>query len=254
MKAVSDQLLLHIHLLQNLPSLKESSLGGGTSLALRYNHRESVDIDLFFDDIIGRAGYAEIERELQDTFGDNVYGVQYPCNENDQFIFMRFFIRSKGSVDIKVEILQNFKRLYPYEVFSGVRMLTELDIGLLKLMAGANRAEQKDIFDLDFITENIPLEKLMSMLKEKQDQFHKKEHRTIFDLEGEQSPVDYPLLLLKFEENRAADKRLPGHSTGLIRTMADGKNWLVVRSSWRRKLRKYYDQIGVEFPSAGSQP
>ena len=34
--------------LMNLPELKAFSLVGGTALALRYGHRSSVDLDLFF--------------------------------------------------------------------------------------------------------------------------------------------------------------------------------------------------------------
>lgn len=49
MSAVSADLLEIIIELQSLPSLQHSFLGGGTNLAIRYNHRESVDIDLFWN-------------------------------------------------------------------------------------------------------------------------------------------------------------------------------------------------------------
>jgi hypothetical protein len=47
MKAVSDILLKTILELQQLPSLSDSLLGGGTNLAIRYGHRESYDIVVF---------------------------------------------------------------------------------------------------------------------------------------------------------------------------------------------------------------
>lgn len=59
MSAVSPVLLITIKELQELPSLQEARLGGGTSLALRYDHRESVDIDLLFSDIIGKSGFQQ---------------------------------------------------------------------------------------------------------------------------------------------------------------------------------------------------
>jgi hypothetical protein len=43
-------------------------LGGGTNLAIRYDHRESIDIDLFFSGIIGKSGYIKIENEIQAYF------------------------------------------------------------------------------------------------------------------------------------------------------------------------------------------
>jgi hypothetical protein len=57
MKAVSDSLLTTILELQKIPALSYSSLSDGTNLAIRYGHRVSYDIDLFFPDIIGKNGY-----------------------------------------------------------------------------------------------------------------------------------------------------------------------------------------------------
>jgi hypothetical protein len=67
MKAVSDSLIETILELQQLPSLSTSSLGGGTNLAIRYGHRISYDIDLFFSDIIGKQGY-EVIKETTSCF------------------------------------------------------------------------------------------------------------------------------------------------------------------------------------------
>jgi hypothetical protein len=63
--AVSTELLETIIELQRLSSLKNAVLAGGTNLAIRYDHRESIDIDLFFSGIIGKAGYKEIEDEVK---------------------------------------------------------------------------------------------------------------------------------------------------------------------------------------------
>jgi len=61
MQAVSDHLLPAIKDVQKLSSFKEAALGGGTNLALRYGHR-TVDIDLFFDGIIGEKRFNTIEQ------------------------------------------------------------------------------------------------------------------------------------------------------------------------------------------------
>ena len=104
MKAVSDSLLETILELQQLPSLSSSTLGGGTNLAIRYGHRISYDIDLFFPGIIGKQGYELIKEEVTTFYGDGVFAMDYPCDEDDQFLFQRFFVR-KGESAIKVEIL-----------------------------------------------------------------------------------------------------------------------------------------------------
>lgn len=47
MNAVSSVLINTILDFQKLPSVSKFSLGGGTNLALHYNHRISIDIDFF---------------------------------------------------------------------------------------------------------------------------------------------------------------------------------------------------------------
>ena len=64
MNAVSSEILKTILELQSLPSLSEFALGGGTNLAMQYNHRVSDDIDLFCPDIIGRRGFNKIKDEV----------------------------------------------------------------------------------------------------------------------------------------------------------------------------------------------
>lgn len=60
MSAISPGLLKTIRELQSFESFEGSALGGGTNLAIRYHHRISTDIDIFFPHIIGNAGYERI--------------------------------------------------------------------------------------------------------------------------------------------------------------------------------------------------
>lgn len=251
MSAVSPELLETIIELQSLPSLQHSFLGGGTNLAIRYNHRESVDIDLFFSGIVGKAHFLEIEREVNDFFGNRVKRLHYPCDDSDQFTFVRFWIET-GDLSIKVEILQNANFLDDPEIVSGARMATVRDIGLLKLMTAANRASFKDIYDLDYVTEEVSLGQLLSYLEQKQDTFNGEAYHTIFDRDGEISPVKDPLLLLKFEEKSAARGDRPGHSDLRIITVEGSKNLMAARSSYRRKVRRLCEDLGIEFPGITS--
>ena len=60
MIAVSPILKQTILELQNLSSISQFSLGGGTNLALRYNHRVSIDIDFIAPKIIDRVTFDKI--------------------------------------------------------------------------------------------------------------------------------------------------------------------------------------------------
>lgn len=126
--------------------LKDYRLVGGTSLALLWGHRHSVDIDLFSD-----KNYPLIELEQQLSLiegasltGKNPIGLAYVI---------------KG---VKCDFLN-----YPYKFFhpeiteDGIRMAHVEDIIALKLGAIANRGARKDFIDLYYILEKYQLKDLL---------------------------------------------------------------------------------------------
>jgi hypothetical protein len=230
MKVVSNSLLETILELQQLPSLSSSTLGGGTNLAIRYGHRISYDIDLFFPGMIGKQGYELIKEDVTTFYGGDIFGMDYPCDEDDQFLFQRFFVR-KGETAIKIEILQNMQTHLDPEIIDDIKLMNVYDIAQLKLMSASNRANHKDIYDLDYITDHIALAELMDLLKIRQQTYDQPEHQNIFDQDGEFSPIDNPYLLLKFEEPTKGSSLRPGHSNPRVDVIEGGKNWAVARSS-----------------------
>tara|TARA_R110002124_G_scaffold5301_1_gene33065 strand:- start:72186 stop:72956 length:771 start_codon:yes stop_codon:yes gene_type:complete len=248
MSAVSKELITTIKELQSLPSLSMFSLGGGTNLAYRYNHRKSIDIDLFSNKIIGKTGYKEIETEIVSLFGESLIHIDYPCDIDDQYIFLRCLI-IKGELTIKVEILQNMKTMYDIEVVDDIRFISKKDIGLFKLVSASSRSAKKDIYDLDYITEEIDIIELFEELRTKQSKFNNEEDKSIFDLDGDTSPIDNPLLLLSFDNAAAKVKSSrPIHSDNTIDIIEGRKSWTTARLEWRAKVRKLYRYLDIEFP------
>ena len=247
MSAVSSEIFECILELQNLTSLHNFSLGGGTNIALRFNHRKSIDIDLFCPDIIGKKGFVSIEKEVKQFYGDRVLGLSYPCDIDDQFCFIRFFLK-KNDETIKVELIQNFKNLETSDQLNNIRLLSVNDIGLYKLSSAANRASKKDIYDLDFITDTIDLIKLYQLLKSKIEKFSLPEHRTIFDLDNEISPIDKPELLLSFDDSRSNNRSRPFHLQDRIDIIPNSKSWQAARISWRSKVRQLFNHLDIKFP------
>jgi hypothetical protein len=139
------------------------------------------------------------------------------------------------------------------EIVNGVKLMNVNDIAPLKLMSASNRANRKDIYDLDYLTDHIALHELINLLKTRQQVYDKPEHQNIFDLDGEFSPLDDPGLLLKFEEPIKGSSSRPGHSNPRIDFIEGEKNWAVARSSWRRKVRQYFKGIDKDFPSVQPQ-
>ncbi len=249
MSAVSSVLLQTIKQLQALPSLSQFALAGGTNLAFRFNHRQSQDIDLFCPEIVGIKHFETIEAEVKGCFGKtNITGLEYPFDkESEQHTYIRFWVTKPCGAIIKVEIIQNMKMMDTVEVVDDVRLVTTKDIGLFKLISGSSRAAKKDIYDLDFITEKINIIDLYEALKLKKQTFNKKEHQNIFDLDEEECPTQNPTLLLKFDGKVKPNRIKPIHSNDNILIVEGGKSWVRVRTSWRIKVRRLFNHLGIEY-------
>ncbi len=92
MQAVTPAISKAIIELQALPAVSKFTLGGGTNLALQFNHRISDDIDFFCDEIIGKEGFKNIEIEVKNHFAIKAKSFDNPCDINDQYCFLRFFL------------------------------------------------------------------------------------------------------------------------------------------------------------------
>ncbi|QBN17835.1 hypothetical protein [Flavobacterium nackdongense] len=139
------------------------------------------------------------------------------------------------------------KNLFATEFNQGIHLLSKKDIGLFKLISTSNRSTKKDIYDLDFITDTISLIDLYEDLKVKTLKFNKEEHRTIFDLSKNNTPIDNPELLLKFDDNSDYSK-FPSHTNDTIQIINGSKTWIEAKISWRSKVRRLYEYLGKDFP------
>jgi len=67
-RGVSEELYSVIVQLMKAKCLDKFNLGGGTNLAIRYNHRASTDIDLFSEGVVGTQKLKEISEFIQKEF------------------------------------------------------------------------------------------------------------------------------------------------------------------------------------------
>lgn len=249
MSAVSPILKQTILELQNLPSIAQFALGGGTNLALRYNHRISIDIDLIAPVTIGKIGFDQIIEEVENLYGKKQVNTMLLNTQLDeQFLFLKMFV-SKDDEVLKVEFLQNMKCLFAPDVFEDIRVIHKIDIGLFKLMSASNRFAKKDIYDLDYITDEVHLVELFNHFKIKSEKFNLPEHKTIFDLDLEVNPIDKPELLLEFDNAKSSKQNRPSHSNDRIEILESSKTWQMARLNWRSKVRQLFSHLGKDFPA-----
>lgn len=138
-----------------LEALRPFSLVGGTALALRYGHRSSVDLDLFFHE---RFDYKLLAEELNDTFGDDFE------QESGHKQFGLFCYVKKVKVDIVY---------YPHvpidyiEVTDSIRMYGSKDICAMKIQAMLGRGRKKDFWDLQELLRHYSLAEMIAFHKQK---------------------------------------------------------------------------------------
>lgn len=250
MGAVDPKLISLLKELQELPSLSEFVLAGGTNLALRYNHRKSIDIDLISNKIIGKKGINNIINEISFLYGENAKLISINEELEEQFMFLRCYITKKDLI-IKVEILQNIQYSFEIEIEDNIRLLSKKDVGLLKLMSASNRFAKKDIYDLDYITDDIDIVELFNDFKQKSKTFNQPEHKCLFDLDDEVSPLDNLDLLLEFDRNKKASGK-GFHTHDRIDLLEGSKSWAAARINWKSKLRKLYKSENKKFPGISS--
>jgi hypothetical protein len=141
--------------LMTLLSLQQFSLVGGTALALRYGHRSSVDLELFFHN---KFDHPEIIDELETLFRQRFVYQQ----QKTEFGFFCFID------NVKVDIIH-----FPHQPISQIEELENIkiygspDISAMKIQAVFGRAQKKDFWDIYELLQYFSLEQLIDWHKQK---------------------------------------------------------------------------------------
>lgn len=140
--------------LQRIKALNDTRLVGGTSLALQYGHRISVDLDLFTKNKI--TDFITIITEIKSK------GYKIEIRKQTPSILISMI------ENVKVDIVS-----YPYEWLDNKKceenivFATDKDIAAMKLSAITNRGTKKDFIDLYYLLRNFTLEQMLSFYSEK---------------------------------------------------------------------------------------
>jgi hypothetical protein len=155
-ETVGSELLGLLKFLMQREEFQPFRLVGGTSLALQYGHRLSVDIDLF--------GNAEIDR-------DYFISILQNYTDNIQIIAAqkKVFICIVNNVKLDFVNYQ-FPWLEDFLEVDSIRLAKSKDIAAMKLNAIAGRGKKKDFIDLDLLLKSISLKEMIEFYKKKYNQ------------------------------------------------------------------------------------
>jgi len=138
-----------------IPSLKPFSLVGGTALSLRYGHRSSEDLDLFYHE---KFDQSEIVKDLESAFKQRFVYKQ----EHTTFGIFCFID------EIKVDIVHYpYLPIAPIEIEKGIRFYSSADIAAMKIQAILGRGKKKDFWDLYELLQHFSLQQIMDWHKQK---------------------------------------------------------------------------------------
>ncbi len=154
-ETVEPRTLSLLRRLMALPSLQPFSLVGGTAMSLKYGHRSSVDLDLFFHE---KFDHSIIENELLSEFGNEF---DYESGHKQFGIFCNI-------QQIKVDIVYTpHLPISAIETEDNIRMYSSADIAAMKIQAILGRAKKKDFWDLTELLQHFSLQQIMDWHKQK---------------------------------------------------------------------------------------
>ena len=139
--------------LMQMPELEGTRLVGGTSLALQYGHRRSVDLDLF-----GKT--AEDADELTDALKHRIKNlVASNYSKNIKTYFLN---------NVKVDIVNyHYSWIDDPIVEDGLRLASSKDIAAMKVNAIIGRGSKKDFIDIYYILQHCSFSDLMNYYLQK---------------------------------------------------------------------------------------
>ena len=151
-----------------LPTFDDFYLTGGTALARFYlNHRLSEDLDLFIKVRKEDELHTNRQKKRADSYAQDLVsllsGTVEISDELYDVYYSRFYVKTKDCT-MKIDVVR--EHLHYGELVEspdGFYLNNLEDIAATKIAAFEDRAEIKDIIDLLYLTQHIPLSRLFEL-------------------------------------------------------------------------------------------
>ncbi len=141
----------------SLPFIRQFYLAGGTGLALHLGHRFSVDLD-FFSPAADAVG-PEVRAVLREALDDPTLSITHDKEGT--------FVATWRGVGLSFFRLPLYPLIQQPLLVDGVPVATVEEIGAMKLAAIIDRGSRKDLVDLYYILQKVPLERLFEVAAQK---------------------------------------------------------------------------------------
>lgn len=190
--------------LMQMPELDSTRLVGGTSLALQYGHRRSVDLDFF--------GEISVDLdELTEALKDRVEHVVVGGHSRS---IKAYFLNG-----VKVDVVNyDYAWIDSPVIEEGLRLASPKDIAAMKVNAVIGRGTKKDFIDIFFLLQHYSFSDLLKLYLQKYPDGS--EYRALLSMayfgDADQQPMPY---------------------------MFDDVGWETIKQSIRREVKAYNESL-----------
>lgn len=154
LNTINEDALYLLKSFQTKIYLNSFGLAGGTSLALRFGHRKSIDLDLFSTNEFTPS---QIDELLQLD-----YRQHYTYTGNNKYML---FCRMHN---VKVDFVTHpFELIQPYDVIDDIRFFSASDVAAMKLFAVCKRGTKKDFYDVYELLNHFSKQMLLQLFVQK---------------------------------------------------------------------------------------
>ena len=190
--------------LMQMPELDNTRLVGGTSLALQYGHRRSVDLDFF--------GEISVDLdELTEALKDRVEHVVVGGHSRS---IKAYFLNG-----VKVDVVNyDYAWIDSPVIEEGLRLASPKDIAAMKVNAVIGRGTKKDFIDIFFLLQHYSFSDLLKLYLQKYPDGS--EYRALLSMayfgDADQQPMPF---------------------------MFDGVGWETIKQTIRREVEAYNESL-----------
>ena len=152
-EALTPETQQAFHKIAGLEFIDRFYLAGGTGLALHLGHRFSIDLDFFspHQDAVG----PDQRALLRETFDDPTLSITFDKDAT--------FVATWRDVGLSFFRLHSYPLVQPTMLVARVPLASLDEIGAMKLAAIIDRGTRKDLIDLYFILQQVPIERLFEV-------------------------------------------------------------------------------------------
>ncbi len=152
-EALTNETQDAFHLVNKLPFIQRYYLAGGTGLALHLGHRFSVDFDFFSP--FSNATRQDERAILRTLLDDPSLEITFDKDMT--------FVATWREVGLSFFCLPLYPLVQPLYQIDGVPVASLAEIGAMKLAAIIDRGTRKDLVDLYYILQHVPLDELFEV-------------------------------------------------------------------------------------------